>query len=85
MILSQKIAEPFRAYSCIKRLDKPWFCMYNAQTLYTGLTDMNICGIQGFAIQRFGDMRFEGLALRPPSLKALPTPLSSTSLHLYPI
>jgi hypothetical protein len=20
--------------SCIKGLDKPWFCMYNAQTLY---------------------------------------------------
>jgi hypothetical protein len=85
MILSKKIADFLRAYSCIKRLDKPWFCMYNAQTLYTGLTDMNICGIQGFAIQRFGDIGFEGLGLRTPSLKERHTPLSSTSLHLYPI
>ena len=46
MIISKKIADFLRAYSCIKRLDKPWFCMYNAQTLYTGLTDMDICGIR---------------------------------------
>jgi hypothetical protein len=46
---------------------------------YEGLTIFPICGIRG--IGRFGDRWFGRCGITAPSIKALSTPLSSTTLH----
>ena len=64
--------------------------MYNAQTIYPGLTDM---GHIWYKDIRFDGLGYSGLIdgsicprpLRAPSLKTLHPPLSSTLLHFNPI
>ena len=74
-------------FSFTKRLDKPLFVWYIAQTMAIKVWqirfDMVICG--DIEVWKVWDRRFGHCGITTAPLKAFYSPLSSTSLHFNPI